>query len=234
MRELALIQCTWSASGRISHRVLHGQRNYGGRANSKDDLCRVLAPSLPLIIGHQLGVMRPSNGIILCSRALDFYIRGHHITYPIDSALSSATLKFIQTQAGIAITFHPKHRPEANDDCLEQGARQFVNNYIKHVNQHVGDEVFLATRIFSMLVVGSYVDLLENRLARHLLGPDLDKWAPEFSKFMTGVIHLVSEQFRADYMFGADRSRADGAFRKVALEHESQLKHLGREMGIIA
>lgn len=227
-KKLARIECRWSQSGHISHRI---SKRF---ASSSDDKDRVLAPSLPFLISHQLGSFRPSYGLILCSQVLRFYTKNHHTMFPINSALKGADIQYVQTGQRTLITFHPKHRLFVNNDSLEEGVRQFVNNYIRYINDQITGDTFLIVRGIVGAVLNGYLDILDEKLAKQLIGPGLDRWSADLPLQMADASLMVGKIYGPTFPSDVDRGHVEDTFNEKASHLEARHHELSRKMGIEA
>ena len=82
-RNLSSIDLKWNSEGKIWHSISEGH------GDTKQDCHLILAPSLPMLVLHQLGAMKPSQGLVLCSRLLDYFMDGRFIILPINKAGST-------------------------------------------------------------------------------------------------------------------------------------------------
>ncbi len=225
-KKLARIQCRWKQSGHISYSISRGY------SNAVDNRDLVIAPSLPLVISHQLGSFRPSHGLILCSQVLRFYTQNHHTMFPINSALKGADIQFVQTSQGILITFHPKHRLLVNNDSLEEGVRQFVNNYLRFVYDQITGDTVLIVRGIVLSIVDGYLDILGEKLGKGLIGPGSDLWSSDLPLQMAGASLSVGEIYGPTFPADADREHVENTFNQKSLELETKHSGIARQMGI--
>ena len=225
-KKIARIQCRWKQSGHISHSISKGY------SNAVDNRDLVIAPSLWLVISHQLGSFRPSYGLILCSQVLRFYTQNHHTMFPINSALKGAHIQFVQTSQGILITFHPKHSLLVNNDSLEEGVRQFVNNYVRFVNDQITGDTFLIVRGIVLSIVDGYLDLLSEKLGKGLIGPGSDLWSPDLPIQMAGASISLGEIYGPTFPPDVDRTHVENTFYEKSSELEIKHHEMARKMGI--
>ena len=87
----------------------------------------LFAPSAPMLITNQLGVMKPSYGLNLCSKILEILRTNKYIITPINSVIKRARIDFVWVQdQTIMLQYFPKHALFHNDNSLEEGSRQLV------------------------------------------------------------------------------------------------------------
>ena len=227
-KKLARIQCRWSNSGHISYRISKG---YASPTDNRDLL---LAPSLPFLISHQLGSFRPSHGLILCSQVLRFYTETHHTMFPINSALKGADIQYVQTSQGTLITFHPKHRLLVNNDSLEEGVRQFVNNYARFVNDQISGDTFLIVRGIVGSVLDGYLNILDEKITKGLIGPSSDLWSADLPLQMASASLMVGEIYGPTFPSDVDRGHVENTFNEKSSQLQAKYHELSRKMGIEA
>ena len=124
------ISLTWDSNGRIKHEIT-GFKLPSPRNDSK---LWVLAPSVPLYIAHQFGVLKPSYGLFLSSHIIDISFQNKFVLAPINKTLKSAKIELHYRDDGsLGVLFIPSHNLIHNNDSLEEGSRQLIANYYYYV-----------------------------------------------------------------------------------------------------
>ena len=223
------ISLTWDKTGRVTHKIT------GARLPSpRDDQdLWVLAPSGPLLLANQLGVMRPSSGLIACAHALDIASGQDFLLKPISSALSTAKVEFVYRRDGsLAVLFFPSYSALASSDSLEEGVRQLVSNYLYCVLDQFTAYYQLSIKTLACVIVGAYCDFLADAIAGGLIGPGRDRQTIEFSYWCRDVIRSVSPHYTVpgagdDDWFAKQSEFVAGRVEDLRLQHISTSKGLG-------
>ena len=145
---LASINLSWDEFGAVSHK-LHS--NIPANEYQRSD---ALALSVVLLIGSQLGILRPSYGLRVCDRILRF-LEGLSLNpEPIQLSLSGARINLHQKYKTIVCTFHPNFVAAGTMEPEEAVAR-LLGNLPLHL---AGIEMGEITRFFKagLLMVVSY------------------------------------------------------------------------------
>lgn len=221
-----VIECTWDQLGDIRHAV----RN--GNGSEQQDLLLLLAPSLPMLLSHQLGAVRPSHGLILCQDVVDLFEGRRYLRLPINSALTGVSITLVHTRKAWTLQFSPKHGPLANNDSLEEGARQFVHNYMLHVASRLSGETRLIVRALTASVVDHYVKLLADELGAMRIGPSRDKWSPRLATDAAEGTSVVAQMYGPTFPEGTDLDAVDATYRELLPDMEARLSRVLRGMGI--
>lgn len=184
------IYLKWDASGSITHRiegvVLPPPRD--------DQVLWVLAPSATLLMAHQFGVMKPSHGLITCSRVVDMLFRMKYILMPINSALRRARIDFLyKGGSAIRMKFHPRYRFLSSSDSIEEGIRHLINNYMYYVYSQLPEYNRIVIRSTVIAAIGLYFEFLEEQVQRNTIGIGKDKWYPYFSMMSAKLIDGLSQ-----------------------------------------
>ena len=182
------INLQWDANGRIQHSI-------SGRTEDKNFVNEILSPSGSMFLCHQLGVLRPSFGLILCSKILQIVQSEKYILSPINNALKSATLELVPGGSSAYLTYHPKHSLFSNNDSLEEGSTQLVNNYNFYVYNKLGylGKIVYKTYVFS--VIDFYLEFFTEQISDGKISPNSDKWNISFTQYMTKVNQSIAKNF---------------------------------------
>lgn len=139
---LATIKASWDNAGRIHHDF---QYKYKLNQYQIED---GLAFSAVVTIASQLSVVSIGRSLVLCSQMLDFLESGRTVISPINSALQGVEIELWRRKE-VYHQFHPKMKPFASNDSVEDGVCQFLTNYLYYVHGFVTDE--FRTRIKNVL-----------------------------------------------------------------------------------
>ena len=189
MEPKTTIHLNWDPLGQVRHSIT-GQR----QPPPKDDvLAWVLVPSGPLLLAHQFGAMKPSQGLIVSGWVIDTIFHNRYVIMPINSALSQASMEFIYPGGpAIKVRFHPKHSLFANSDSLEEGVRQLINNYTHYVYSQLDDYLRIVFRTFVVAASGMYYEFLQDQLATGTLRRGMDRWTLQFPLMAAGLVSAIS------------------------------------------
>jgi hypothetical protein len=233
MSDKTTIDIMWDKGGTIRH-VISGIEYPPPRDNKK---LYVLFPSAVFLLAHQLGSMKPSHGLIICSMVMDMLFDNRYVLVPINSALKGAMIDFIYAEHSIKVLFHPKHSMFANSDSLEEGVRQLTNNYMYYVYAQLDEYAQLMLITFVCLAMTVYFDFLEEQLKANAIGKGKDTLSSSFPLMSGKLVAWLSQKFYVP-PYGTDAQNEQ--FRKAQLafheEHkpvlESQRKSLFATMGL--
>ena len=179
----------WNRLGQIASSIT----GYRLPPPRNDELAWILAPSGPLLLAHQFGAMKPSQGLIVSGWALDTVFHNKYVIMPINSALRAASMDFLFPGGpAVTIQFHPRHGLFANSDSIEEGVRQLMNNYIHYVYSQLDDYLRIVFRTFVVTTIGMYYEFLQDCLAAGTLAKGSDHWTLEFPSMSAGIIYTVS------------------------------------------
>ncbi len=223
------ISLAWDANGRIKHEItgftLPSPRN--------DSKLWVLAPSVPLYIAHQLGVLKPSYGLFLCSQVIDISFHSKFVLTPINKTLKGAKIEIHYRDDGsLGLQFIPSHNLIHNNDSLEEGARQLIANYYYYVYNIITHNYQVLLRSFVLGVVSAYCGLLEGAISANAIGPNMDRWDIEFSKWSQVVIsktsssYYVPEKGQTDWVTDREQQHLEMK-QELVNRHESLCKRMG-------
>ncbi len=150
---LVSINLKWDSNGRLSHKLATRLQlnDY-----QRDD---AVAASVPMLISSQLGTLVPHHALVLCTRSLALLERSEHIIEPINSALKKVRIDLWKA-AGVFHTFHPKSRFLANNNSVEEGVRQFLNNYVGYVPRVVSGNFPKRVRDTLLTSIRVYLDIV--------------------------------------------------------------------------
>ena len=186
------IHLEWDSGGAISHRISSTDPSFP----TDNFKLWVLAPSAPLLMAHQFGVMKPSHGLIACSRVIDMLFRNKYLIMPINSALNAARIDFIYSGGpSIRLQFHPKHKLFHSSDSIEEGVRQLLNNYTHYVYSQLPEYNQIVFRTIASAAIGMYFEFLSELVQGRQVGKGQDKWSPSFSIMSTQLINGLSEAY---------------------------------------
>jgi hypothetical protein len=185
------ITLTWDTNGRIQHSIT----GYSLPSPRNDPQLWVFAPSAPLFVANQLGALKPSYGLILCSQIIDIAFHNKYFLTPINSALKSAQIDFLYLPNGLSLQFFPKHGFLYNSDSLEDGVRQLVSNYFYYVyNQFTGYHQ-LELKLLTYAIIDAYLGMLATAYKNNAIGPQLDRWDIDFSRWSAATIQSSSSYY---------------------------------------
>ena len=225
-RVLSSIFLDWDNNGNISHRIT------GGYSDIYKDKVQILAPSLPMIFCHQLGVYLPSNGLILCSVVFDYYLNNKHIRQSINPAFKSARMDFVETEAGVRITFWPKMGFLADSYSQEEGSRQLLSNYLAYVTNQLTGDTWIIVKAFVCTAVEGYIDILNELLKQKWIGLALDKWNKVIASNMTVYEDTIAEQYGPEFPKDADREKVLELQNRKLLEIQIEFTKLCKDVGL--
>lgn len=225
---LSIIHLTWDLRGKLNHRIT------GGYSDLYQDKVLILAPSLPMIISHQLGTYKPSQGLILCSTLFDFYIKGKHIQAPINSVLKQARIEFVRTDKGkVTLLFFPEGRLFANSDSLEEGSSQLLSNYLTYVSNDLPEQTWLIIKAFIGSTVDGYLDILNGEIDQRRVGPRKNKWNINISKQMAIQTSHIAEIYGPDLPEVSNIPKIAENMEGMFLEIQNKHKILCTKMGMM-
>jgi hypothetical protein len=186
------IHVNWNRAGRMDHQIagaiLPPPRN--------QTILWVLAPSVPLLLAHQFGVLKPSHALITCGRVMDMLFHNRYVLMPINSALKAVTIDFIYPGGpSFKLQFHPNHPPFANSDSLEEGVTQFINNYTHYAYSLLDEYTRIVVRTATSVAIGVYFDFLAEQISADVVGQGKDAWRPAFSYLSAQLISHISETY---------------------------------------
>jgi hypothetical protein len=164
---------------------------------------------------------------------LDYFDDKTHLVHPINSALKSASIRFVMTRAGIAITFHPSHGMFANNDSVEEGVRQFINNFIAYVGNMLHGDVVIIVRGYCGAVIGGYVQFLEEELDAGRIGANRDTWSTRFIHHMRSLSVSLASHYGPDFPPDADRQQAASGFHAELQALKPRFEGLCKVMGVM-
>ena len=208
------ISLNWDGTGRVHHKVTGTQL----APPRNDSLLWLVAPSGAFLLANQLGVLRPSYGLIASAHALDICEGPGYLLRPIGNTLKSARIEYVYQQGGsLGVLFFPQHSIFANNDSLEEGMRQLVSNNLYSVLEILEPYFRLPVKTMTYAVVDLYCDFLNEALTRGAIGVHSDRWTIEFSFWCKSVIASLSPKyyvpdpgqddwFRSQSKFLAERS----------------------------
>lgn len=223
---LSSIVCNWNSRGEITHSISSGY------SSTRQNIELILAPSLPMLISHQLGAFRPSHGLILCGQVIDLYKNNKHILFPINSVLKSVRMNFHKLQNGVTITFHPKGGLFANNDSLEEGTRQFINNYLFYVSNLIKGETFLICRALVSATLLHYFEFLNLSIENGMMGLKKDNWSISFTQNMAIMTQAIAENYAPEYEAGTDLDKVREVFNEKIIEAQNIHNDLCQIMGL--
>lgn len=219
---------TWDGNGRVKHRItganLPPPRN--------DTELWIIAPSGFFFINNQLGVLRPSHGLILCSQAIDISLQRNYLLSPINTTLQAARLDYVYNSGGLNVRYFPKHSIIHNNDSLEEGTRQLVaNNYYTVLNR-ITDYYQFNIKIFAGSCIANYFDFLESQISSGAIGPNLDRWNLDFSRWQVETVRHSSTKYfqpnppesRKDDWRSSMEKALDEVFGKLIKRHKAICK----------
>ena len=186
------INLSWDKRGRINHQftgdVLPPHRN--------NRLLWVLAPSVPLFLVHQYGSMRPSHALIISSKILEMLFENKYLLTPINNALKGAKLEFIYPGGpAVKVQFHPMHSFLANNDSIEEGVRQLINNYTHYVFSMLDDYSRIVVKTMSLVAMGAYFIFLEEQIQAKTIAILRDQWMFALPLISAKIISTVSAKY---------------------------------------
>ncbi len=192
-QKVASIYLEWNNDGKINHKLdLHDTRY------TKNPFLWIIAPSAPMLLAHQLGTLKPSYGLNLCSKILEVMRNDQYIFSPINTVLKNARLEiFALPDKNTFLQYHPAHALLHNSDSLEEGGRQLVANYFYYVYSQVGAYGKLATKLFSVfLTIESFIDFLDDQFKKKS-DFNKDSWNSDFTVFSQTTQHVISSNYIA-------------------------------------
>lgn len=207
------IHISWRGISEMHHRI-EGAVLAPPRENQ---LAWILAPSAPLLVAHQLGVLRPSHALIVSGWILDMLFRDRYVLMPINPALRGARIDFHFTGGpGIKVTFHPEHALFANSESLEEGVRQLINNYTHHVYSQLDEYMAIVVRTMMGMAIGAYQEFLWELVEAGRIGRGRDAWLVDFSQMAGFQIKMISEKY---YVPEGGRTAENEEWARQQTEH---------------
>ena len=177
---ICTINCTWSVSGKVTAII-----TLGSVGDPIADSLRLLSPSIPMLVSHQLGTFLPATGLSLTSHLINYVMSGQNLVSPISDALSGVSLEFIKrSQGGVAIQFKPETRQFAKSENIEEGSRQFVYKYTLSIFDKLPYYNLIICKIFLRLSLQAYLDLLEKQIKTGKLHSRKLNWNSDISVHM--------------------------------------------------
>jgi hypothetical protein len=199
-KTIVKIICEWDSKGKVNHTL--------DRYFDPERELNYLSFSVPMILSNQLGALRPSHGLIICSHVLDYYSNNDYMIYPINSALKNATIELLLLDGNEGtLKFSPGRSRFGNNDSLEEGTRQFLNNYIFYVCEKLYGDLKLIVRTYTVTTIDTYLEIINKAIAEGKIGPNMDRWNISFSKDMAEVTLFNGTTIRSE--FSDDISRED-------------------------
>ena len=116
---------------------------------------------------------------------------------------------------------------------MEEGVRQFVNNYVKYVNDQITGDAFLIVRAIIGGMLRTYLYILEEKLAKQRIGPGLDRRSADLPLQMA-VASRSMRWYSPTLPPDLDREREEDFFNEQVAQLRSRHKELSRKMGIEA
>lgn len=185
------MKLNWDSAGRLTH---HYSKSWD---EPEFNIKKGLLPSLPLLVSHQLGVYKLPYALNTCHKLMQLFEMGTHSTVPINSALASAEIFFIQKGQGARFSFKPKRNSFfANSDSLEEASGQLVNNFSKYAID-IAPKLYLPT-IWAFIngAIAGYVETLEKYYKTGKISRDRLNWIPGIGIEMSHMTKHISEQWR--------------------------------------
>ena len=225
---LSIIVLNWDSGGNLNHRIL------GGYSDLYKDKVFILAPSLPMLISHQLGAYKPTQGLSFCSTINDFYINNKHIRTPINSALKGARIEFVKTdKEKVTLQFYPENRLFSNSDSMEEGSRQLLNNYLAYISNDLPERTWLIIKGLIGSTVIAYLDIIKWEIDQGILGPRLDNWSTDISMHMAIQTGAIAEIYGPELPGNANLLEIKEHMNSLFLEGQKEHKLVCKKMGMI-
>jgi hypothetical protein len=147
---VASIFITWNKNGNISQRMeCHGY--------NKQEL---LALSVPLVIGSQLGILNIRSGLILCENCLKYLATSQSTVLPIPPIIRSARVNLHEKADTIVETFFPEiiNSTDATKE-YEEAILRFYNNYIISVLDNINNNNASLLKQSLLMSIHFYLDV---------------------------------------------------------------------------
>lgn len=93
------------------------------------------------------------------------------------------------------IQFHPKHSFLANNDSLEEGARQLINNYFYYVQSLLKGHDLLVVNAFGCIAIRLWLEVLRTLRAEGSLPRGVNRWLPSFSMASASNQYAISTRY---------------------------------------
>jgi hypothetical protein len=226
-QKLSSIFVDWDSRGVLSHEIK------GGYSNSFDNERLILAPSLPMIVSHQLGTYSPTNGLNLCSSVFDFYICRKNLRQTIISALRNVRIDFIRRKDNsVSITFHPRARIFSRGDCIEKGSLQFLNNYLGYVSNLLQSPTDLIIQGLLGSAINMYIQVLIEELRLGRINPQELKWNPNITRSMAVQTSVIAELYGPEYSEDTEIEKAKENIDQKYGELKVQFNRLCEDLGL--
>lgn len=219
------IECTWDALGKVKSKVLEGAFE-----DEQTNTRRVFAPSVSMLICHQLGTLTPVGGLSLIKQFVDYILRERNSAAPIDPVLQRARIDVVAVQGTARMQFHPKTSLLANSQKVEDASRQFLYNYTMHVFEKQPYYSLVSVKIFLGLALKEYLELLSRQISNGQLGPSRLSWNTEISRHMAGTSINLNKAFGMSTAETYNPESEKGVielFQEVEQEYRKVCKMLG-------
>jgi hypothetical protein len=148
-----------------------------------------------MLLCHQLGTLRPSFGLILCSKILQITPFEKFILSPINTALKKATLEMVSGTTTVYLKYSPSHSMFANNDSLEEGSNQLVGNYNFYIYNKLSEIGKIPYKTLAFSIIHLYLDFLSEQINGGKVLPKNDKWNMSFSKFAATLNQSVARNY---------------------------------------
>jgi hypothetical protein len=226
---LTIIVLNWDSSGNLNHQIL------GGYSDLYKDKVFILAPSLPMLISHQLGAYQPTEGLNFCSTINDFYIYNKHNKTAINSALKGARIEFVKTDKGnVTLQFYPENRLFSKSESMEEGSRQLLNNYLAYISNDLPEQTRLIIKGLIGSTLKAYLDIIKWEIEKGILGPRLDNWNLDISQHMAVQTGAIAKIYGPELPGNANLSEIKEHMNSLFLEGQKEHKLLCKKMGMIS
>lgn len=213
---LSSIDLTWDSIGRINLKIQNGYDK------PSDNIRPILAPSIPMLIQHQLGVMKPAYGLVACSRLIDYFLTGKYNLLPINDALKTASIQFVKLTNSVTLRFFPKSRLFSNSDSIEQGVHHLINNYVPFIYHQLGSDTALVVKAMCGSTISEYLEFIEKEILPQAIISNQLKWLPKISQYMSSQLGDMAAFYGPDLPEEADREEiSTNIFKRF-----NDLKHL--------
>jgi hypothetical protein len=211
------IECTWDNLGRVKSKI-----PLGAYEDEQMNIQKIFAPSVPMLIGHQLGALMPMSGLTLTKQFVDYILKEKNSTAPIDTVLQKTRIDVVAVQGIAKMQFHPKTAFLANSQKVDDASRQFLYNYTMHVFKKQPYYNLVSIKIFLGMVLSEYLDLLIKQVSHGKLSPSKLAWNSEIS------LHMASTSIKMNQAFGlstAETYNPESEKGVIELFQEVEQKH---------
>jgi len=125
------------------------------------------------------------------------------------------------------LSFKPGHSLFANNDSLEEGVRQFLNNYIFYICEKLKGDLKFIVRGRTLGTIGSYIEMINTAISLGQIGLKKDLWNLSFSTEMAKMTNFLGSTFQHKLSDKTSQEQMEQIFNKKLPD---QIKNHSRAM----